>query len=259
MDLLVCAPSEFARMGIAPFEQMLLVDFKTSSAIGRYALTPTELAADLQSNLYGLAVMHREAMPRIDARWVYVETKERRRAAAVDVTIERSRAEDTVGEAAEVARRLCVIPSSADATPNPTACGDYGGCEYHRRFGGPCDGGGPGSVGAMIHARANSNLTTKGTPIMTLTPEMHEKLAKLRIVTAAATPDPEPKPEPEPEPELPPAAKRGRGRPPKTAAVETSVMPLVATATGLRDLVAAIEAAEADLAAAKQALREALG
>src|SRR5690606_14470097 len=108
-------------------------------------------AVALQSNLYGLAVMWRDDMPRISARWVYMASKRTRRAEPRDVTIERTRACDIVGAAAEFARHLKTIPSSADARPNTNACGDYGGCEFRSDLGGPCRA--KRSVGALIQAR----------------------------------------------------------------------------------------------------------
>lgn len=172
LDLTVfAAESVWDWLGITPVSPGVLIDHKTSSNIKRYALTREELEMGLQSNLYGLAKCVEWDVPRITARWSYMQTGRTRKAEPRDFVVERSRAEDVVGKAAEFAHQANALTSSAEAPRNTAACSDYGGCQYHRSAGGPCDA--RRSVGALIQARV-----PKKAKDMALSPEMKEKLAK---------------------------------------------------------------------------------
>lgn len=129
----------------------VLYDYKSSADIGRYALTPAELATDMQASLYSLATMVELGTDAISARWVYFETKRRRYAEPRDVTITRAGATDVVMAGCERARHLDTLQRESDATPNTNACGDYGGCPHHHSVGGPCNA--VQSFGALVQAR----------------------------------------------------------------------------------------------------------
>lgn len=135
-DLVAYAPDEHARLGI-PY-QHVLYDYKSSSDIARYALTPDALRIDFAANLYALATMTELDLASIPARWVYFETKRRRYAEPRDAVISRNGAFAIVAEGSEHARELDAITDEASTTPNTEACGDYGGCPHHHSAGGPC-------------------------------------------------------------------------------------------------------------------------
>lgn len=142
-DLVVRSPAETYRFGFAPpnatiSNAWILLDYKSSANIARYAKTDADLLKDPQCNLYALDVMLRQGLPHIWARWVYFETKDVRRAKAVNVSIERQRAIDVLAALAPLAKRLDAIDDPAFAECNTDACGDYGGCAHHISAGGPC-------------------------------------------------------------------------------------------------------------------------
>ena len=165
-DLLVHAPAELARLKIAG--EWLLADYKSSASIARYAPKPAALEVDVQANLYGLDACMRLDLDSIAARWVYFETKRKRVAAPVDVTVTRARALDILGPVAELARELDTIETVEDATPNADACEDYGGCTHHVSRGGPCSA--RRNLGLSIQLRASK----KGR--IDMTDEMKAKL-----------------------------------------------------------------------------------
>jgi hypothetical protein len=183
-----------------------------------------------------------------------------RRALAVDVTMSRDHAMSIIEPAAEFARTLDRITSSADAEQRTDACYAYGGCQYHRSVGGPCDA--QRSIKAAIAHRSTST--------MALDPGLMAKFGALARPTAApaappppppaetppvAAPPPPPPaeappvaaPEPPPPAEAPPvaapapAAFGGRKRAPKAeAAPATGTL-----AAQLSDAIAALAAADA--------------
>lgn len=130
--------AERTRLALPETPGPIIVDYKTSANIERYAKTPADLAADLQCQLYGLEACVEYDAPVVSARWVYFE-KPTKTAAPRDCTVERTRAEDLVGARADTARHLDLLQTSADAAKNPRACRDFGGCKYHVNKGGPCD------------------------------------------------------------------------------------------------------------------------
>lgn len=134
-DLLVAdIGAEAARLGV-PADSPLLVDHKTSSSIARYMPPVEDLRGDVQACLYALS-----APIGTHLRWVYMQTRGAQLAVAQDIgAIGYADAMRVIAPAAALARHLDLIPSSADAPQNTEACGDYGGCPYHRSKGGPCD------------------------------------------------------------------------------------------------------------------------
>lgn len=136
-DLAVLSAEETERFGWL-CHGWALFDYKSSANIARYAKTRDDLIADPQCNLYALDLMIRHDLRELPARWVYFETKDVRRAAPVDVLIERQRAVDLLAALGPLAARLDSIEDPALAACNTDACGDYGGCPHHVSAGGPC-------------------------------------------------------------------------------------------------------------------------
>lgn len=148
-DLVAYAPEEHARLGI--HGDWTLYDYKSSSDVARYALTPAELQSDFAANLYALATCTELDLEWVRARWIYFETKRRRYAEPRDVVITRKEAFERVAAGSERARVLDAITSETDAPANTNACGDYGGCPYHSSAGGPCSA--QRSFGQLMQAR----------------------------------------------------------------------------------------------------------
>jgi hypothetical protein len=151
----------------------LIVDYKTSRDIARYALTPDQLAQDLQASLYAAALGTGHV------RWVYLQTGRARRARAVDVAIALDDALATVEAAAEDARAFDSIARSSDAPQNPRACAMFGGCPYHHSRGGPCD------------VRTLPSAFTKEAKM----PLTLDKIEELKRAAAGATPAPKAAPD----------------------------------------------------------------
>lgn len=176
------ARSVWEDIGLVTRSPFVLIDHKTSSNINRYAPSAAELTVGLQPNIYGLALALKHDVPRVTARWSYMQTGRTRKAVPIDFTVERSRAWDVVGEAAAFAHEANKLQSSAEAPRNTAACGDYGGCQYHRSAGGPCDA--RRSVGALIQARV-----PKRSEPMTMSPEILAKLNKYKKASTPAEPE----------------------------------------------------------------------
>ena len=117
----------------------LQIDYKTTSNIAKWALTPEQLHNDLQCALYTLDLAQRLNIYEIKSRWVYMETKAIRRAMSVDTAMSLDHALSVIEPAAQLAHELDTLERSADAPQNTHACYDYAGCQYHRSVGGPCD------------------------------------------------------------------------------------------------------------------------
>jgi len=260
-DLFARSPGESARLGIDA--EALLVDYKSSADVRRYAKTPEELREDVACSLYALDCMRHTRLVSQVCRWLYVETKEVRRAAAVDVTINRPEAEAVVCAAAERARTLDSYVRVEDAPPNTDACEEYGGCPFHNSRGGPCNA--RRSLGATLFSRVqrrdNSNMAGIVLTAQQLK-DLHARTAARSAAEATATapvsvetPAETPvETEPPAPPALPPAK---RGRPPRVAAVTspTAVEAPVASPVVTVDAIGAIAAlvAERDAARARAA------
>ncbi len=159
-DLVATGAEEWARLGV--HAHTVLVDYKSSSDIARYALTPAALKIDFAANLYALATCTELDLAEIPARWVYFETKRRRHAEPRDAVITRNGAFEIVAHGSEDARKLDAITDEASATPNTEACGDYGGCPHHHSVGGPCNA--LRSFGALIQAHTPKKENTTMLP-----------------------------------------------------------------------------------------------
>lgn len=227
-DLIVSAPGEFLRLGIEAPDGWALFDYKSTADISRYALTAADLRTDFQAALYADATCEEHDIQELPARWVYFETRERRRAAGIDVTLPRDAAHAAVEAASNEVRGWDALGAAdeRDAPCNTNACGEYGGCMYHKSAGGPCDA--RRSIGKLIQLQ--TRVVRKGINQMALPGNAANKFAGLKAGTTAA---------PEqanagqnaaedagqnaaseaqaPDAAAPPAA-RGRGRPRKTPA-----------------------------------------
>jgi hypothetical protein len=248
-DLLVLPSAKAAaRLGVLP--HWLLVDYKTTANITRYALTPAELVRDVQANLYALDVCEGFALGAVQARWIYYETKRVRRAHPVDVVLRRDDALEVMRAPAELARELDAISDVASAPKNPAACGDYGGCPHHVSVGGPCDA--RRSVGALIQARVSKKVNN-----MALAPDIQARFDALKnksngTVAPAPAPTPDATP-PDAATEAPPAAaapapRSPRGRKPAAASAPAAASGVVGIVLALQ---AELTAAQAELDAAR--------
>jgi hypothetical protein len=227
-DLLVLSHEYCARVEISSVSGIVLLDYKSSSNIFKYALTADQLQDDVQCCAYALDVMDRFGLDEAACRWVYFETKLVRRARPIDVTITRDHALEILRAQIPLARRLDSIQTLADAKHNPLACEDFGrpgfvNCMHHISNGGTCSV--RRSAGALIQLGTLSKKeTTMGLskedldkmkadlaakkaaggaiaatpPANTATPLGEAKPAAVRKPRASkATPEPEPAPEPE--------------------------------------------------------------
>jgi hypothetical protein len=259
-DLLVKPTrAECERLGL-PYGPALLIDYKTSANVGRYALTPETLRDDLQACLYALSTCEDFEQDETPARWVYFETKKVRRAKAVDATISRDHALHVIAPCNTRARELDSLTEVAQATKNPLACGDYGRtCEFHKSVGGPCDA--RRSIGALVQARV-----VKKEPNMALDQATKDRLANMKNkFNKAAEPPPEDAAEDTsedttaeeaPAEETPPPAeekpKPALAKPklaPKTPAAAADKPAPAAKPSKLATLAAKYDAKEAELAA----------
>jgi hypothetical protein len=141
--------NEALRLGLKPWCPVL-IDYKGTSDIQRWAKTSDQLRVDTQASAYALDVMHRTHRTRMQCRWVYFQTKRQRQALAVDFVLTREECEANLREPCETAKRLDTLTPDT-ARPDPDRCVDYlmpdrrsptgwqGGCEYHCSVGGPCE------------------------------------------------------------------------------------------------------------------------
>ncbi len=142
-DLTVRAARWCRLQGFHTAGGLILVDYKSTSNILKWAKSAAELRDDVQFCSYALDLMRRYGLSELTGRWIYFETKDIRRAVAVDVTVSRAHAEKVVRSQIPLARHLDMIQSVADARCNLDACNkfghpDYINCQYHECNGGPC-------------------------------------------------------------------------------------------------------------------------
>ena len=209
-DWLVAPPTrELARLGVIAPDGWVLYDYKSTSDIARWALTPAKLASDVQASLYALDVSALIGGVRlVPARWLYLETKAVRRSHPVDALIEISHAQDTIGPCAELARKLDTLASAEDAQPNPLACSDYGppgknNCPHARVNGGTCDA--KRSLATLIKLNQKPK---KETQVMPMDPETKARFDAARAAVKSDADEPAQ------------AAASRRGRPPAQPAAE---------------------------------------
>ena len=152
----------------------VLVDYKTTSSIKRWAKTPDELRRDPAACLYALDVS-KYGLGVVPCRWAYAETGRTRRALPVDFSVRTSDAFDVIAPLAELAQELDAMQVVEDAAQNSGACADYGGCPHHVSAGGPCN------VARSIGARIAQQTRGKAMP---LSEEQKAKFAKFSAKAA---------------------------------------------------------------------------
>lgn len=248
----------------APRGAPVLYDYKSTKSIDRYAKSAAELLQDLQANLYAFDTMTELGTDELLCRWVYFETDRKRRAEPRDFIVRMPEALSVIECAAEVAKELDLIDTIDQAPMNPSACPDYGGCEFHVNNGGPCSASVP--VGALIQAR----VPKKGSNQMPLNKSSIANLAgrfpqaggtPSAPTEAAAAPTPVEAPTSTEAPAAPPpveapAAPRAPGRPRKSAVGGPGTLAQVAAE--LTESEAALAEAQTRHDAAKDAMRKAL-
>jgi hypothetical protein len=197
-DALINAPDEWRRLGAAGAgDRPVIVDYKSTSNIAEHALTPDELAVDVQASLYGIDYCEATGDDAAAMRWIYFEAKRVRRSLPVDTIISLSDAYGTLSHCADLARELDTITRAEDAPQNPAACSDFGppdraNCRFHVDNGGPCKARRP--LGPLVPLR-----TKKEEIQMAMTEEQKrlfaEKKAKATGSAPPSAPDDEAKSE----------------------------------------------------------------
>jgi hypothetical protein len=142
-DGLIHAPDEWRRLGVVT-DRPVTIDYKSTSNIAEHALTPAELADDVQASLYAVDYCEATGDTAAQMRWIYFEAKKIRRSLPVDTLITLDHAYGTLSHCADLARELDTITRVEDAPQNPEACCDYGppdriNCRFHRVNGGLCN------------------------------------------------------------------------------------------------------------------------
>lgn len=128
-------------VGAASRAVVAVHDHKTTRDIRAYALLPDAVARqlnqpkrslrdDLQACLYVLAQAQGTEAAGGVCRWNYTETQRARRSLPVVQYIPRTHALTVAHAASDVARTVEAFETVEDATPNTTACDEYGGCWY---------------------------------------------------------------------------------------------------------------------------------
>jgi len=183
-DLLAFAPDEWRRLRVNAPDGLAVVDYKSTSDISKHALTPAELTVDGQGNIYAIDLCEELGLRSVPGRWIYFESKRVRRSIAVDTVFELSRAYDTIGPLADLARELDQLTCSADAEKNPDACSDFGApdrinCRRHVVNGGTCNA--RRRLGPLVQIR-----TSKEENTMALTAEQKAKFEAKKLAAKAA-------------------------------------------------------------------------
>lgn len=124
-------------------ERWELLDYKTTGDFKWSKSEDTLSTTDLQSNLYALETMyqapglsgHPVPLDSLRFTWIYLQTKQRRTTPRpVRGIITRKDAETTVKKHGANARKALALAQTIqdpfEATPNPRACGMFGGCQF---------------------------------------------------------------------------------------------------------------------------------
>ena len=241
-------------------------DYKSTKNIKQYSLSPSELARDVQCNLYALDTAIEFDQPETECRWIYSETADKRRAESHDLVIRADAALAMLEEPCIFAREeLDTITDVDKAEQNPSACYEYGRvCRHHHTQGGPCSA--VTSPGALMQAR----VPKKGLTPMPLNPELLAKYGAKKaetaptspvdapVITEAATSAPE---LPAAEQPTLPATPEAKAAPKPKAAARAAKAPgsFAQLASELAESEAALAGANERLESAKAAMRAALG
>jgi hypothetical protein len=211
---------ESARLGLPP--GWAVIDYKSTKSLKypvydyrgtdaeRWAQKAAALHDDAQAASYAYAHAHsdRAAEPGYapPQRWVYFQTQGKREARAVDVRPTYAGASRRVHLMVDQAKRLDMLESIDQCMPNPSACPEYGGCEFHVSKGGPCTA--ERRLGAAVNQVVKLH-AKKETPNMDPTTPAQNRFQQLAAqrranlgqpAAAAAAPPPPPAPAPAPAP-----------------------------------------------------------
>ena len=122
------------RGGLPDLETLpTVVDFKTTGN-WKYAKTKTQLANDVQAQLYAAWAMHETGSDSVDLAWIYFATKGKYQAKRVHLRVVKSHVDAQLASINETAVDMFLVrkarPDPLELTPNPEMCGAYGGCPY---------------------------------------------------------------------------------------------------------------------------------
>lgn len=214
-------------------ELPVVVDFKTTKSIRRWALKEDALREDVQAQLYATWALLDRKVKEVNLSWLYLQTEGSRLALPTQVTVtSRDVAQRLAGIEADAKKMFQILKDAPEQEkqefalslpPSPHACDGYGGCPFRHLCNlGPED---------FIESIEKTGETT-----MSGTIDLFSKLRKKKIqedaVTVAETATATEAPTVEepalginpPEKDLPPAppvgsveAKPKRGRPSKKA------------------------------------------
>jgi len=113
----------------------LVIDHKTTSDF-KWAMTPDELAEDIQQTLYSADALQRSQADQVEARWIYYLTKGKPQARRVSVTLPAEQVAHNLVRVESLVRRMekaRFADAANDLQPNVEACADYGGCPHRQR------------------------------------------------------------------------------------------------------------------------------
>lgn len=110
------------------------IDIKTTSDL-RWALTPEELASDVQSVIYAKARMLEESCRKVRNRWVYMQRNLNNPATRkVEAEMYSSEVDEHMANLITTIQQMGDLYDSGskakDVDPKTTACDKYGGCPY---------------------------------------------------------------------------------------------------------------------------------
>lgn len=110
-----------------------VIDYKTTSNLA-YAKTEGVLLVDPQALVYAKVTLDGYAADQVDMSWLYSATKKPYGGKKVSLRMTRAQADDGFSVVAGVAREMKDahdrVTAASELTPNPEACGKYGGCPY---------------------------------------------------------------------------------------------------------------------------------
>jgi hypothetical protein len=183
-------------------------DFKGPDA-QRWAQKAEALKHDGQAASYAYAHAHSDRAgwqapdPTPPQRWVYFQSQGRPAARAVDVHTTYRDAADRVHLMVEQAKVLDTLESIDQCMPNPSACPEYGGCEFHVSKGGPCTaerrlGAAVNQVIKLQQKKETPPMTVQASPAQNrfqqLAAQRRANLGQAAAPAPAAAPEPTPTP-----------------------------------------------------------------
>jgi hypothetical protein len=126
----------FDVQGVIDWSQIteaLFGDHKTTGDF-KWAKTPEDLRADLQSTIYAAYLIETHNLAAITGRWVYYRTKGRRASKCVEWQITRAELQEPLENMRTMAREMAHLmaerPDPRSLEFNAEACDHYGGCAF---------------------------------------------------------------------------------------------------------------------------------